>query len=29
MCSLWMPVARPQLADALDWIAQKITPGMP
>jgi probable F420-dependent oxidoreductase len=29
MCSLWMPVAGPQLADALDWIAQEITPAMP
>ncbi|GIG93008.1 TIGR03619 family F420-dependent LLM class oxidoreductase [Plantactinospora endophytica] len=29
MCSLWMPVAGPQLADALDWIAQEVMPGMP
>jgi probable F420-dependent oxidoreductase len=28
MCSLWMPLTGPQLADALDWIAEEIMPGM-
>jgi hypothetical protein len=29
MCSLWMPLAGPQLTDALDWIAEEIMPGLP
>jgi probable F420-dependent oxidoreductase len=29
MCSLWMPLAGPQLTDALDWIAEEIMPRLP
>jgi hypothetical protein len=29
MCSFWMPLAAPQLADALDWIAEEIMPRLP
>jgi hypothetical protein len=27
-CSLWMPLGGPQLANALDWIADEIMPSL-
>lgn len=28
MCSLWMPVAAPRMADVLAWVAEEILPGL-
>jgi probable F420-dependent oxidoreductase len=28
-CALWMPLDGPQLAEALDWVAEEIMPGLP
>jgi Luciferase-like monooxygenase len=28
LCSLWMPLGGPQLAEALDWVAEEVMPGL-